>query len=338
MLLIDKYIPTSPDDSCFHKETIKLLQKMSSDDSIPNIIFYGPEGSGKKILIHMLLNMIYGPKVNEIENIMYEVYGSSNKPTDVYVKQSSYHIVIDPNNNNFDRYIVHDIVKNYAKTISLNMYSSKKNFKTVLINSVDNLSYYAQTSLRRTMEMYSDTCRFVMWCNTLSSVIDPLRSRCICIRVPSPSREELFNYYYKIGINEGLNYNTLDKWCDIVTSSGGNIKKGLWKLETEIYNCKNETTYSTTMNYLVELVMKCEPAKLSEIRHLLYNMTITNIPGSTILKDLLDKLIDNDKIDNNKKIKIIDQASYYDYNMTKGRREMLHLDGFILNIMDILVK
>ena len=60
-------------------------------------------------------------------------------------------------------------------------------FKSVMINNLDNLSYYAQTSLRRTMEKYSGTCRFIMWCKSLSKVIEPLKSRCLMVRVPLPT-------------------------------------------------------------------------------------------------------------------------------------------------------
>ena len=60
------------------------------------------------------------------------------------------------------------------------------------------MSYYAQTSLRRTMERYNDKCRFMMWCKSLSKVIEPLQSRCICLRIPSPTDDELFRYIFKI--------------------------------------------------------------------------------------------------------------------------------------------
>ena len=187
MFFVDKHVPQNVDDLVFHKKELELLKKMSQDESIPHIIFYGPDGAGKKTLIRLFLEMLYDSEVNKLDDSIYKVSGSGNSNTDIIIKQSNYHIVIEPNNTNFDRYLIQDVVKEYAKKVPLNVFTAKKCFKTVLINNVDNLSYYAQTSLRRTMEKYSSTCRFIMWCKSLSRVIDPIRSRCYCFRIPAPS-------------------------------------------------------------------------------------------------------------------------------------------------------
>ena len=177
---------------------------MSKDESIPHIIFYGPEGSGKKTIINIFLELLYDKNVHNVTNTIYKVTGSGNTSKDVVIKQSNYHIVIEPNNNNFDRYLIQDVVKEYAKRMPLNVFSKHKAFKTVVINNVDNLSFYAQTSLRRTMELYSNTCRFIMWSCSLSKVIDPLISRSYCFQIASPKREELFDYIYHISVKENL--------------------------------------------------------------------------------------------------------------------------------------
>ena len=146
---------------------------------------------GKKTLLKQFMEKVYDSHVNNLIDSPYKVTGSGNSTTDVIIKQSNYHIVIEPNNNNFDRYLIQDVVKEYAKKVPLQVITSKKNFKMVLINNIDNLSFYAQTSLRRTMEKFSGNCRFIMWCRSLSKVIDPLRSRCYCFRIESVSEEDL---------------------------------------------------------------------------------------------------------------------------------------------------
>jgi replication factor C subunit 3/5 len=192
MFFIDKYAPKSANDSKLHKDILKLLDFISKDDSIPHLIFYGNDGVGKRRIIKLFLEMLYGDGVNNIEENMYIVSGSGNKVKEVLVKQSDFHIMIEPVDNNFDKYLIQDVVKEYAKRIQINLFKSKKIFKSVMINNLDNLSYYAQTSLRRTMEKYSGTCRFIMWCKSLSKVIEPLKSRCICIRIGAPTNDELF--------------------------------------------------------------------------------------------------------------------------------------------------
>ena len=179
MFFVDKYTPQSIGDAKFHIDLLNRLEHMSKNESIPHMLFYGPDGCGKKTIIKLFLEMLFDKDVHKTEDSVYTVVGSGNKAVQVVVKQSNYHIVIEPNNNNFDRYLIQDIVKEYAKKMPMSIFKTKKIFKIVLINNVDNLSYYAQTSLRRTMEKYSSTCRFIMWCTCPTRVIEPLISRCV---------------------------------------------------------------------------------------------------------------------------------------------------------------
>jgi replication factor C subunit 3/5 len=204
MFFVDKYCPQSIKEAKFHLKLLNRLQHMSKNESIPHILLCGPEGSGKKTIIRLFLEMLFDKDVHNTEDSAYTVIGSGNKATVVTVKQSNYHIVIEPNNNNFDRYLIQDIVKEYAKKMPMSIFKTKKIFKIVLINNIDNLSYYAQTSLRRTMEKYSSTCRFIMCCTCSTRVIEPLISRCIFFNICSPTNEELFPYIYEISVKENI--------------------------------------------------------------------------------------------------------------------------------------
>lgn len=61
----------------------------------------------------------------------------------------------------------------------------------MVLNEVDKLSKEAQHGLRRTMEKYMATCRLILCCNSTCKVIEPVRSRCLMVRVPAPSVEEV---------------------------------------------------------------------------------------------------------------------------------------------------
>ena len=230
MFIVDKYVPKTIDNVIIHKDELAILKKMSEDESIPHLIFYGPEGSGKKTIIDLFLTMIYDEQVTKTNDSEYKVSGSGNNSTEVVIKQSNYHIIIEPNNNNFDRYLIQDVVKEYAKKVPLNVFGTKKTFKMVLINNVDNLSYYAQTSLRRTMEKFSGNCRFIMWCKSLSRVIDPIRSRCYCFRIKAPSDNEMLELMANVSFKESIKLNLSD-YNEIISTANGNIKKALWFLQ-----------------------------------------------------------------------------------------------------------
>lgn len=339
MFLIDKYRPDIhnkyDDEYIMNMDVIDKLRYMSKDDSIPNILFYGTKGTGKKTCIKYLLNSLFDKSVNKTKHVTYSVNGSGNKPIDVVIKQSDYHIEIDPNNNNFDKYIIQDIVLSYAKRLTLNIYQTNRNFKCVVINKVNKLSYYAQTSLRRTMEQYSNNCRFILWCESLSSVIDPLRSRCICIRVSAPTSNEMFSYLYKIAINEGMKINNINDIRSIVKYANGNIKKGLWKLELRRTGSNYIGDYDETIMDITKLIIDKQIDKIYDIRNFMYNIMITNIEGTIILQDILKQLILSN-IPDIAKYKIIELASTCEHNLVKGRREIMHLDCFVIGSIKII--
>lgn len=335
MFLIDKYTPQSWEDAFFHKDLINLLNVMSKDEAIPHIIFYGSEGTGKKTMIRLFLEMLFDKSVHKTKDVLYNVTGSGNKSTKEKIKQSNYHIVIDPKNNNFDRYLIHDIVKEYAKRRTLGAFQTNRVFKVVMINNLDNMSYYAQTSLRRTMERYNDKCRFVMWCNSLSKVINPLQSRCVCLRIPSPTDDELFQYILDISLKEKINLN-LDQYTQIISKSNGNIKKALWELDFHRFGYDMNTDYCDSLQEIIKLILEADLSNVLEIRNIIHNLMITNFDGTTIMSDLVDAMCCNDNISDTSKQKIVQTCSEFEYQLVKGRRDIIQFDGLITTIMRII--
>jgi replication factor C subunit 3/5 len=333
MFFIDKYKPTNKKEAFFHKQILELLEIMSKDDAIPHIIFYGPSGSGKKTLISIFLEMLFDKSVHRSRGVQYKVSGSGSKTSVEVVKQSNYHIVIEPKNNNFDRYVIHDIVKEYAKNIG--GFRTARSFKIVLINNIDNLSYYAQTSLRRTMEKYNEKCRFIMWCKSLSKVIKPLQSRCVCLRIPTPTDEELFQYIFKISVNEQM-FLELEQYNTIITKSSGNIKTALWMLNMYKYDYYDTTTdYEIAIDEIVKLILELKIENIMTIRTIVSSLKITTFEGSMIMKDIVDKLCFSDKLSDKAKFEIVQNAAEIEYQLIKGRREIIQFDTLVANVMKI---
>jgi replication factor C subunit 3/5 len=338
MFLIDKYSPKNPTEIFFHKKIIQKLIVISKDVSIPHLLFYGPPGSGKKTLIRLFMEMLFGKSVNRCYDTKYNIIGSGNSPKEVIIKQSPHHIVIKPNNNNFDRYLIHDIVKKYAETNTINIIMpTKKMFKLIFISDIDSLSYFAQTSLRRTMELCSKNCKFIMLSKSLSKVISPLVSRCLSIRVNAPTDEELFKCVYKISVKENLSMNMeMKDYYKIVKNANGNIKKALWGLDMIKFNITNISTYSQTIDDIVDLIFTHGVNSIMGVRDIMYKIIITNIPCTNIIKDIIDKIICQKNITPLNKYKIITNAAKYETNLIKGRHKIIHLDAFIQSIIKIL--
>jgi len=334
-LLINEFEPKTIDDVFFHRDIYEMLEKMSSDGSIPHVIIHGPIGSGKKTMINIFLKMIYGNNIDRLYTTSYNIAGSGNRPKKEIVQNSDHHIIINPTGTNFDRYLVHEIIKRYAgsNTIELTQNPNSK-FKTIQISNLDKLSQTAQNSLRRMIEVNASTCRFIMWCDNLSNVIGPLRSRCVCIRVPRPSKGELFAYltYVSLLKKKSPDMKTL---INIVDHSECNIKTALWCLQLYLFGYDYKTNYDDAIDMLVKLIMKCDLNRIEEIRDIFFNIWITNYDGIKIIKDITKKLISCD-LTEERKINIIIKVASIEYNMLRGRREIIHFDSFVTQVMKIM--
>jgi replication factor C subunit 3/5 len=338
MFLIDKYRPNTKNESEFHKDVIDMLEIMSKDNAIPHLILYGPDGSGKRTIIHIFLEMLFGKGVHNAKEISYEIVSSGGKKTTEKVRQSNYHIEINPKGTNYDRYLIHDIVKEYAKSKSLNtIFEKNKQFKLVLINNVDNLSPGAQMALRRTMEVYSDKCRFIMWCKSLSKLIKELQSRCIKQRIPAPTDSDIFRYIFKVSIKEKT-YLNLEQYSTIVLKANGNIKQALWELQFFKFGYNVNTEYLKTLDRIVELLLEADINRIKDIRECFFHLMITNFTGTVILRDLVDRIYISPFLEKETKQKIVSKGAEIEYKLMKGRRDIIHLDAFVFDALNWIYK
>jgi len=332
-MIMNKYRPKKIDDLSFNKDIIHLLKKMAQDNSIPHIIFHGPNGSGKRTIINFFLEMLYDKSIYDIKKIAYKI-PTNSKINNILINQSDHHIIIEPTNTNNDRFLIQNIIKTYASKIPLKIFKTNRPFKVVVINNINNLLYYAQTSLRRTMEKYSNNCRFLMWCESITPVIQPLISRCMCINISVPPFKNLFGFIMDICANEKIDIN-VDKIFDIINKSNGNIREIFGSLDWYYYKREPLYTYKNAIEQVGKLILKKNINEIKNIRKFLYNMTITTINSSVILNDLIYYVVKNIS-DNEKKIKILNYSAKCDINMIKARRDVIHFDDFVINVMNII--
>ena len=336
VFLVDEFSPRDYDNIFFHQEIYDRLKKMSEDNSIPHIIFHGPCGSGKRIMTNIFLRMIYGNAVDDLYTTCYNIAGSGNKIKIENIQNSNHHIIINPTGTNFDRYLVHEVVKRYAgiKTLDLVQNPNSK-FRTIQISNLDTLSHSAQTSLRRMIEVNASTCRFITWCNNLSNVIGPLRSRCVCIRIPRPLEGELFAYLTYMSIKK--NFNPSGKsMVDIVKYSECDIKKAIWCLQLHILGYDYRTNYDVAIDNIIDMIIECNLSNMEKIRDMLFNIMITNYEGVKILRDIENKIIKLNILSDTCKINIIIKASEIEHNLIRGRRDIIHFDSFITQTMKLI--
>jgi len=303
-----------------------------------HLIIYGSINSNKEQFVNLLLENIYGKNNIILKNVEYIINGYGDTKTKVNIKQSKYHIIIEPNSNGFDKYLIHEIIQNYAKTESLNILKYKKLFKIVIINKLDNLSYYAHASLRRTMEIYSDTCKFIFICDQLSKINEQLRSRCIMLRVPLPTNEQILDIILKISNNEHIK---LEPWeyNDIIKKSEYKINTAIWLLELKKNNLQYKKTWEEMSFKIVDLILnkknynnnKCYSC-IKKIREIFYLLFITNIPTQIIIKNIMINLLENVN-DMNLKNNIIEITSIFELRLSQGTRQIIHFEAYCIRLI-----
>lgn len=308
-------------------------------DNMPNLLIHGPSGSGKHTLIRLLLSDIFDNSINDTFLETYYIKGYGNSVIDINIEQSKYHIIIEPNNTGLDKYLIQEIVKEYAKKKIINISYNKYPFRVVLINNVDNLHYYAQTSLRCTMEKYNKTCRFILCCNQTSKIIDPIKSRCLDIRIPAPTYNDMNSLLYHILLNENklLSKNKIDS---IIKKGDFNIKKTLWILNMTVFNIKDqELSWIKSLDVLIENMINIKNKNfiLNETliittRNILYNIFTTNISPIDILTEIINKIIDSKEFHNDLLYIIFQLSSETENRLNRGKRSIIHLDAYMCKI------
>jgi DNA polymerase III delta prime subunit len=316
MFFIDKYIPNKNNLNYFHKDTYNFLKTIANDESIPHLIFYGMDGIGKKTMIRTFLRYLFGDDVDNTKQVKYIVSGSGNKTNEEYFNESNYHIDIIPKGNNNDRYLIQDVVKKYASSTNYNLFKTKHNFKIIVIHNIQNMLSSVQFSLRRTIEKYSDTCRFIIMTNSISKIIKPLISRCKCIKLMYPQTTEIIKYSFYIANKENIEL-SLNRLTYIIKNSE-NLKEILWTLQifknNDLYleyisekfeDLKQE--YNKIGDTAINIVLDNE---LDELKNIVKNLDFTHKNINGYINKLAEKLYNilSKKIKN-----VVDDTNYNKY-------------------------
>lgn len=340
-LWVDKYRPNSLAKLDYHLEQAERLQKMVANGNFPHLLVYGPSGAGKKTRVMALLRELYGPGVEKLRMEHQNFTTPSNKKIEVMTIASNYHIEVNPNDAGmYDRIVVQEMIKNIAQTQQLDSHGQRE-FKVVVLTEVDRLTKDAQHALRRTMEKYMSTCRLILCANSTSKIILPLQSRCLGVRVPAPSEEDVIKVLQLVSKKEGINLP--DELAQrIATKSERNLRRALLMLEASKveqypFNPKQQIIEPDWEIYLREtgqkMVSEQSPKALLEVRSRIYELLTHCIPPELIIKNLLKEILKN--CDGQLKGEVASMAAYYEHRMCLGNKTIFHIEAFVAKFMAI---
>ena len=239
--------------------------------------------------------------------------------------------------------MIQEIIQNYAKIELLNILKYKKLFKVVVINKIDNLSYYAQASLRRTMEKYANTCKFIFISDQLSKIIEPIRSRCLLIRIPLPDKYKIMSTLMTISSKENIKLNPND-YIDIINISENKMNIAIWLLEMKQNNLSYNKDWKKLLDKIIELITDYENYDqkkmlivLNKIKNYFYLIFITNISSQEVIRKLMYKLLKT-QTDIKLKLRIIEITSIFESRISQGTRHIIHQEAYIIRLIYLLSK
>tara|TARA_R100000234_G_scaffold118827_1_gene100161 strand:+ start:4472 stop:5398 length:927 start_codon:yes stop_codon:yes gene_type:complete len=244
-LWVEKYRPSNLDNYIGNEHLKSKVEIYLESGDLPHLLLYGKAGTGKTTLAKLL-----------VKNISCDY---------LYINASD--------ENNVET--VRTKVKNFASTVGF------EDIKVIILDECDYITPNAQAALRNLMETFSKHCRFILTCNYVERIIDPIQSRCQSFQIIPPSKTDVAKHLHNILLQE----NIIDKPEDIkilvesgypdirrvINSAQRNVVKGKLKLDTSSII---QNDYKLKLLKILETQNKKNAFK--EIRQLLADNQITD--------------------------------------------------------------
>jgi replication factor C small subunit len=286
MLFVEKYRPKEFND------VVGLSNNFKSIDlnNIPHLLFYGSPGTGKTTLAKIIINKL---------------------KSDSLILNASDERGID---------IIREKVKVFASTKSTN-----GKLKVIFLDEGDYLTMEAQTSLRNIFETYHTNCRFIITCNYINKIIEPLKSRCVVIEFNNINKDDIKNRLINICRFENIIYQ--DEVLNILIEKYGlDMRKMINKIEElkavglTIENLKLETKLAE------EIFLLLKQKKFKDSRQRYLDIKPDN---EQFLKDLYNVVMNSSESINLKKTTIFEIAECYKWLGQVAWKEILIEDMFL---------
>ena len=181
-LWVEKYRPSTLDTYIGNDQLESKVKVYLESGDLPHILLFGKAGTGKTTLAKLLVNNI----------------------------DCDYLYINASDENNVET--VRSKVKNFASTMGF------KDYKVIILDECDYITPNAQAALRNLMETFSKHCRFILTCNFVERIIDPIQSRCQTFQVIPPNKNDVAKHLHNILTDEGVSYERED--LAILVNSG----------------------------------------------------------------------------------------------------------------------
>ena len=308
-LWTEKYRPRTLDDVIDQKEIVERLKGFIRARSMPHCLFAGPPGIGKTTTAHCLAHDLFG---NAFAESFAELNASDERGID----------------------IVRERVKSFARTRAL----GEMPFKILVLDEADNMTGDAQQALRRTMERYTETCRFILACNYSSRIIEPIQSRCAPFRFLPLADEDIAERLRAIAKSEKVEIVETGVQA-ILEESKGDLRKAynILQAAAAFGKCVDEKVIYTIAGHVhpeevQEMLRTALQGNFVEAREKLRKILVEyGVAASDLIRQVHSEIF-HFNIPERLKAELVDKIGEADYHISEGANDEIQFSALLAKL------